>query len=646
MLSRYSAALAAVVVGCLLAADASAVRLVTYNLLNYTSGRDAEFRHVMNELQADVLVVQEIGSQTAVNNFLNSVLLYNEPGEWEAGPFVNGYDSDNAIFFRSAVIDDVTHFRITTTLRDIDEWTVQPVGYESAEAGVRIYVVHLKASQGSTNEQRRLDEVTDMRQRMETYPPGQNYIVAGDFNIYRSSEPAYVYMLSTDGGPAGVVVDPLGVPGSWHDHAGLAWVHTQSPRTVPFGGGATGGLDDRFDQLLVSPTMMDEEGFDYIDDSYISFGNDGQHFNIALIDPPDNGVVSQETVEALYYGSDHLPVYADFQLPAILVADSEIDFGSVIVGGSAEELLSVANGATIPADELDYSLSAPPNFTAPTGDFAAYAGAPANTHTIGMLTGSAGFMSGDLIISSDAPDALSHAVALSGSVLDHGKPSVDPDVVIVAGTIDFGTHAPDGFVDQAATVYNVDYGTYQALVDVHAAEITGDPRFDFTTTFSPALVGDEPVSWDVHFDASGAEDGIYSGTLSFHTRDQQDLSGAIDLSDLVFDLVATVDGEAIDVAQGVTGPTRVGIIAIGPNPHYPTTTIRYGLADAGPVSVSIYDVAGRLVRTLVNDVQGRGDHAAVWQGENAMGRRLGSGTYYVRLMTDDVTETQAIVRIR
>ena len=87
---------------------------------------------------------------------------------------------------------------------------------------------------------------------------------------------------------------------------------TQSTRTVSLPDeGSTGGLDDRFDMILISQAIKDSGGITYIPGSYMAVGNDGNHFNRGLNELP-NAVVSDEVALALYYASDHLPVYADF----------------------------------------------------------------------------------------------------------------------------------------------------------------------------------------------------------------------------------------------------------------------------------------------------------------------------------------------
>jgi hypothetical protein len=490
--------------------------------------------------------MEEFYDSVDVSQFLNNVLNYSVPGTYAVAPYVDHPTySDNAMFYKPDKIDLLSHYTISTELRDIDEWTFRPDGYSATEASIRIYVVHLKASPGSDNEQRRLEEVQCMRARMETFPVGQNYMVAGDFNIYDSGEPAYINMTSPDSGLAGVVHDPIDSVGNWHDASHYVAVHTQSTQKVAFAGGATGGMDDRFDQILISDACDDGECISYIVDSYTAFGNDGALYPSRLnnaINNPTNQAVPETTANALYYASDHLPVYLDIQVPAKIQTVSSLGFGTVIVGATAEEDLGVHNVAALPADELDVELSAPTGFSAPGGSYTVDA-QDSSDFVISMNTSSSGNKSGDLEIACDDVDDPTVDVALSGTVLDHARPSVGAGAEVTEDTLDFGTHAVGEFDDRTAEAHNYDYDALQALLNVYNAQIAGSGRFSIAGGFSPVDVGAAPGSWDVQFDDGGAEAGsTYTATLTFSTRDQQGLPGAVDLCDLTYQLTATIEG--------------------------------------------------------------------------------------------------------
>jgi len=93
-----------------------------------------------------------------------------------------------------------------------------------------------------------------------------------------------------------------------------------------------------------------------------------------------------------------------------------------------------------------------------------------------------------------------------------------------------------------------------------------------------------------------------------------------------------------EVTVTLDGLPQVGIQATRllpnvPNPFNPQTEARFELAVAGHARLSIYDVTGRLVATLVDESLGAGPQARIWQGRDDAGRPLPSGAYYLRLET-------------
>jgi hypothetical protein len=74
------------------------------------------------------------------------------------------------------------------------------------------------------------------------------------------------------------------------------------------------------------------------------------------------------------------------------------------------------------------------------------------------------------------------------------------------------------------------------------------------------------------------------------------------------------------------GPAR-------PNPSRSGVTIGYTLAEPCAVTIRIYDVAGRLVRTLVDGVGQAGPHEAVWDGSSHHGQLVGAGVFFYRMTT-------------
>lgn len=284
-------------------------RVMTYNLLNYpskiSSTRNPYFKTVISAVDPDIIITQEVESLSGVVLFQNQVLDTN----FTSGGYVSSSYTSSAIFFKHSKFNFISVNPISTDLRDIAEMTME---YKATKDTLIIYAVHLKASDGTTNEQKRLSEVNNLRAVTDQLPVGTDYIVAGDFNIYNSYEPAFNALLDQTNN--GYFLDPIKSFGYWHNNEAFRGIHTQATRLEQLDdGGVTGGLDDRFDMILISQSVSDSGGITYIDRSYKAFGNDGNHFNKAMNELP-NAKVSDSVALALYYASDHLPVYADFEI--------------------------------------------------------------------------------------------------------------------------------------------------------------------------------------------------------------------------------------------------------------------------------------------------------------------------------------------
>jgi hypothetical protein len=83
-----------------------------------------------------------------------------------------------------------------------------------------------------------------------------------------------------------------------------------------------------------------------------------------------------------------------------------------------------------------------------------------------------------------------------------------------------------------------------------------------------------------------------------------------------------------------------------PNPFTAHTTIRFALRDAERIRLAIFDIGGRLVRTLLDDRLPVGSHQAVWDGRDELGSRVAPGCYLARLEAGHRVETSRIALIR
>ncbi|MGH1366743.1 MAG: Ig-like domain-containing protein [Calditrichia bacterium] len=152
---------------------------------------------------------------------------------------------------------------------------------------------------------------------------------------------------------------------------------------------------------------------------------------------------------------------------------------------------------------------------------------------------------------------------------------------------------------------------------------------------------------------SSATDGSNGTVLSntsylIYTPDP----GYIGVDEFTYKVTDTQD-TAMTVVQVVTGITDIEEYAHQlseyklannyPNPFNPMTNIEFQSTNAGIVRLRVYDVRGKLIKTLVNEKINAGKHLYVWNGTNDAGNQVSSGIYFYHLIIDDFTETKKMV---
>jgi FlgD Ig-like domain len=105
-------------------------------------------------------------------------------------------------------------------------------------------------------------------------------------------------------------------------------------------------------------------------------------------------------------------------------------------------------------------------------------------------------------------------------------------------------------------------------------------------------------------------------------------TGTVYYDDVTVEVISTATG----VADGKDGLPKTYELATNyPNPFNPSTNIRYAVPHDGPVVLSIYNILGARVRTLVDNVVAAGKYSVVWDGRDDAGMTMGSGVYFYRL---------------
>jgi hypothetical protein len=258
---------------------------------------------------------------------------------WSHGTYMNTNNEVqvNMLFWKTAKFGLKSQVSISHVLRDIIAFNLyykDTITHPHDTVLLTVIVAHLRASNTTQDAAARAAETQTVADYLANLNKAGNYIFMGDFNLYTSNEVAYQNIVANPNLKARLY-DPINRPGDWSGQAQFSDIHTQSTRTASLSdGGATGGLDDRFDHQVVSGFIMnDSAGIKYIPGTYHAAGQDGQHLNKAVNALPTNTAAPANVVQALYEMSDHLPVYASYQItpgyhstssnevPAVLLAD-------------------------------------------------------------------------------------------------------------------------------------------------------------------------------------------------------------------------------------------------------------------------------------------------------------------------------------
>ena len=317
------------------------LRVMVYNILEYST-TDLSYANrlktIFNYYHPDVWMVNEILSDAESTHFLNNVINQGGVNNYGKAAFTDGPDTDNMLFFNLQKLSMKSQDTIQTDLRLINRYRLFYNNVVPDSTYLDFYETHLKSSNGTSNEQKRYLEAKKFRQYIDANTAGSNIFFAGDFNLYYGDEPAYKVLLDS-----GVyrMVDPIASRGYWDDNPTFAPIHTQSTRNRAFGGGATGGMDSRFDFILATNDVLTgSNNARYVTGTYLALGNDGNHLNDSLTALPLSTTVPPAVTYAMHDQSDHVPVVMKIVIQSSSPSGDHLAFTSVPATGYTSTIIS------------------------------------------------------------------------------------------------------------------------------------------------------------------------------------------------------------------------------------------------------------------------------------------------------------------
>ena len=308
------------------------LKMMQYNLMYYTNtsgvsgcntssnnldAKDGYIETIFHHVMPDVFCVCEIGSnEMYADRLLNNAINKRGVDYYRHGPLTNfsgGYIA-NMIFYNREKLTMHSSYYVANSVRDFNVYRLYYNQTDLSKGDTAFLVVivgHLKS--GESYAEARGQQVNALMTRLNTIGVADNYILCGDLNLYQASEVAYQTLLYH----ANTLIrfyDPINKYGTWHDQTDFSAYHTQSTHKYSDNCFSSGGLDDRFDFILVSESVL--KGYDKVKaltNTYHAVGQDGQRFNQSVTDGT-NYAVSATMAQALYNASDHLPVVMDFEV--------------------------------------------------------------------------------------------------------------------------------------------------------------------------------------------------------------------------------------------------------------------------------------------------------------------------------------------
>lgn len=328
------------------------LRVAAWNISNYSGGRGADIGNAVygsfegRSFSPDVIIGQEINSASAASTFvsiLNSAV--GSPGDWAASFDTtialggSGSANDAVLFYRSSkvsLLGSPINVNPAGSIgsgsnqapRAAYRWDVKILRNADTNEVLAIYGNHLKAGDTSTDKARRGVTADAIRNDANALDTNYQFLFGGDLNMQSSNEAEYQTFVGSSSNNRGRFLDPIRTPGSWNNSSAYRFVHTQDPS-------GAGGMDDRFDQVLIGGGLADGVGTDYVGNSQVAYstttwndvnhsyrvwGNDGSSFNSSLTTTGNSMVgssIAQSLINTSTTAGGHLPVFLDLKYAVV-----------------------------------------------------------------------------------------------------------------------------------------------------------------------------------------------------------------------------------------------------------------------------------------------------------------------------------------
>jgi photosystem II stability/assembly factor-like uncharacterized protein len=190
-------------------------------------------------------------------------------------------------------------------------------------------------------------------------------------------------------------------------------------------------------------------------------------------------------------------------------------------------------------------------------------------------------------------------------------------------------------LEEVVVDYNIDLST--ALFTSGSINLSDHASFwDYNY---PAVLGIEDLTGDYNPFIHTTDDNIAFVNASYFTEYVKAAVGAAAS-------LAIPDTNQVGIKDTRESPPGTVLSQNDPNPFNSSTRISFGLAEPGYTAISVYNILGQRIRTLVNGYKPAGTYSVIWDGTDKNGRSVSSGIYFYKIETVTLTDTRKMLLMR
>ena len=191
-------------------------------------------------------------------------------------------------------------------------------------------------------------------------------------------------------------------------------------------------------------------------------------------------------------------------------------------------------------------------------------------------------------------------------------------------------------IDSAFFVYNTGHAMDSIFITIDY-DGKADSNFVYVDTTAFELTPGDSMKVTLTFDDSLLDPGKYGVNIIIESKYNPQIKEF--KKRIIFQVIT-------DIPNGLLVPSVFALEQNYPNPFNPETSIHFTVPKMSRVTLAIYDILGRKIRTLVNETKTAGSYNVTWNGKNNQGQPLASGLYFYKLQAGEFSATKKMMLLK